>query len=251
MMMSVIAKARVVLVPLLLLRLVKGAWFGSFEHLGLRGVEGVEDGLAIPAILFAMFQMTFAIITPALISGAVVERMLQCIRLVHHAGPSSATPRFATGSGVEVGLAWGVLDFGAAPWSTCARAFRQWCVQSCWDAEAPRREARPHNVPFVLLGGGLWFGWFGFNGGSALAADETAAMAVMTTTLAAAAAMMAWTTLCGSTPASICGWRHDWAGGIGHDHPGRRVRLADGGCDGCLGISRRVLRHQFVCQIRH
>ena len=63
-----------------------GAWFGSFEHLGLRGVEGVEDGLAIPAILFAMFQMTFAIITPALISGAVVERMrLQCIRLVHHA----------------------------------------------------------------------------------------------------------------------------------------------------------------------
>ena len=57
-------------------------------------------------------------------------------------------------------------------------------------------EARPHNVPFVLLGGGLlWFGWFGFNGGSALAADETAAMAVMTTTLAAAAAMMAWTTL--------------------------------------------------------
>ena len=53
-----------------------GAWFGSFEHLGLRGVEGVEDGLAIPAILFAMFQMTFAIITPALISGAVVELSL-------------------------------------------------------------------------------------------------------------------------------------------------------------------------------
>ena len=176
-----------------------GAWFGSFEHLGLRGVEGVEDGLAIPAILFAMFQMTFAIITPALISGAVVERMrfsayvlfimlwsIVCYAPLCH---------WVWGGG-WIG-AWGVLDFaGGTVVHISAGVSAVVCAIMLGRRSTQEAEARPHNVPFVLLGGGLlWFGWFGFNGGSALAADETAAMAVMTTTLAAAAAMMAWTTL--------------------------------------------------------
>jgi len=168
-----------------------GGLLGGFDFLGLKGVEG-------DALLFMVFQMMFAIITPALISGAVAERMkfsawvlfttlwaLIVYPIVAHWGFAADGLLFA----------WGVRDFAGglvvhvnAGVAALALVF----------ALGPRKgygvEAmRPHSLPLTLLGTGiLWFGWFGFNAGSALAADGIAINAFVTTQIAAAVAALAW-----------------------------------------------------------
>ena len=168
-----------------------GGFIGGLDFLGLKGVEG-------DALLFMVFQMMFAIITPALISGAVAERMkfsawvlfttlwaLIVYPIVAHWG-------FAADGWL---FAWGVRDFAGglvvhinAGVAALALVF----------ALGPRKgygvEAmRPHSLPLTLLGTGiLWFGWFGFNAGSALAADGIAINAFVTTQIAAAVAALAW-----------------------------------------------------------
>jgi Amt family ammonium transporter len=168
-----------------------GGLIGGLDFFALRGVEG--DNL-----LFMVFQMMFAIITPALISGAVAERMkfsawvlfttlwaLLIYPIVAHWG-------FAAEGWL---YAWGVRDFAGglvvhinAGIAALALVF----------ALGPRRgfgaEAmRPHSLPLTLLGTGiLWFGWFGFNAGSALAADGIAISAFVTTQIAASVAALSW-----------------------------------------------------------
>lgn len=168
-----------------------GGFIGGLDFLGLQGVEG-------DALLFMVFQMMFAIITPALISGAVAERMkfsawvlfttlwaLIVYPIVAHWG-------FAADGWL---FAWGVRDFAGglvvhinAGVAALALVF----------ALGPRKgygaePMRPHSLPLTLIGTGiLWFGWFGFNAGSALAADGIAISAFVTTQIAAAVAALAW-----------------------------------------------------------
>jgi len=152
---------------------------------------------SVPEAAFAMFQLTFAIITPALVIGGFAERM-----------KFSAVLCFATAWTLLVylpvchwvwGGGWlarrGVLDFaggivvhvnagvGALVAALVLRARRGF----------PHTAMPPHNVPLTILGAGmLWVGWFGFNGGSALAANQSAAMAVLVTHLGAATGALAW-----------------------------------------------------------
>ena len=175
------------------------AWTGDLSMAFLRGVGLAPHG-TIPHLLFFAFQGTFAIITAALISGAVVERM--------RFGPYLA---FVTLWGILVyapvahwvwGGGWlaklGALDFagGTVVHVNAAAAALVAALVLKPRKDYARQAILPHNVPFTLLGAGLlWFGWFGFNGGSALAANEIAALAFVNTMLAPMATLVIWTLL--------------------------------------------------------
>jgi len=174
------------------------AWIGGFDHLFLRGVglEGGDWG-AFPHLLFMAFQGTFAIITAALISGAVVERMRFGPYLAFIAIWTLAV--YAPIAHWVWGGGWigemGALDFAGGTVvhvnAGIAAVVAALVVGSRKDFG--RQAILPHNVTYVLLGAGLlWFGWFGFNGGSALAADEVAALAFVNTLLAPAATLVVW-----------------------------------------------------------
>ncbi|MBT4243131.1 MAG: ammonium transporter [Planktomarina temperata] len=178
-----------------------GYW-GGLSHVFLIGVDAstVRDGTTLPEVLFFAFQMTFAIITPALIVGAYVERigfgfvmtfsglwMLLCYAPVVH---------WVWGGGflADGGLfgATGLKDFagGVVVHETAGLAALVIAVML-----GARRNTTtpPHNPGFVMLGAAmLWVGWFGFNGGSQLAADGGAAMALTVTHISAAAASLTW-----------------------------------------------------------
>lgn len=176
-----------------------GALVGDLSKVFLRGV-GVEAEGTIPAMLFMAFQGTFAIITAALICGAIVGRM--------RFGPYIA---FIALWGLVVyapvahwvwGGGWlgemGALDFagGAVVHVNAGAAAAVAAMVLGPRADYGRQAMLPHNVPFVLLGAGLlWFGWMGFNGGSALAANEFAALALVNTLFAPAAAVVVWALL--------------------------------------------------------
>ncbi len=171
-------------------------WLGGLGHLFFQGVNLEANG-SIPHLLFAAYQGAFAIITAALISGAVVERVRFGPYLVFIAcwvvfvyGPVC---HWVWGGGWLGEM--GALDFagGTVVHVTAGTA----AVVAAWQvgprSDYGRQAIIPHNVPFVLLGAGLlWFGWFGFNGGSALAADGTATLAFVNTLLAPAAALTVW-----------------------------------------------------------
>ena len=174
-------------------------WLGDLSHAFMRGV-GLEarPATTIPHALFMAFQGTFAIITAALISGAIVERMR-----------FSAYVTFITLWAVLVyspmahwvwGGGWlakmGALDFagGTVVHVNAAAAALAAVLVLGPRADYKKASILPHNVPFVLLGAGvLWFGWFGFNAGSALAASPIAGLAFVTTMLAPAATLVVWT----------------------------------------------------------
>ncbi len=176
------------------------ALVGGLEHLGLNGVGGApRDGTTIPHLLFMAFQMMFAVITPALISGAVVERMRFGAYVAFIAlwsllvyGPLA---HWVWGGGWIMKL--GALDFaGGTVVHVSAGVSALVAAKLLGPRQGAKRHPRPHNVPFVLLGASLlWFGWFGFNAGSALAANELAGLAFVTTNLGAAAAMCVWAVL--------------------------------------------------------
>jgi len=195
MMMSFVALGPVAVVWALLgysLAFAPGnAVVGSLNYAGLRGV-GLEAQGAIPHLLFMCFQGTFAIITPALISGAVVERMrfnaylafITLWVLVVYA----PVAHWVWGGGFLASM--GALDFagGAVVHVNAASAALVAALVVGPRKDYGRHAILPHNVPFAMLGAGLlWFGWFGFNAGSALSAGTTAALAFANTLLAPAA----------------------------------------------------------------
>ena len=174
-------------------------WIGDSSRFFLKGV-GLEAQGTIPHYLFMCYQGTFAIITAALISGAVVERMR-----------FSAYVLFITLWAIFVyspiahwvwGGGWlakmGALDFagGTVVHVNAAVAALVAAVVVGRRRDFKSVPLMPHNVPFTLLGAGvLWFGWFGFNAGSALTAGASSALAFTTTMLAPCGTLVAWTLL--------------------------------------------------------
>ena len=184
----------------------QNGFIGDLGHLGLAGtldqVVGAE-GHQIPTLAFAMFQLTFAIITVALLSGAIADRAkygswvlfvavwvtLVYIPVAHWAFASQS------GNGGWIIDKLGALDFAGGTVveiNSGAAALALALVLGKRDG-FKRDPMRPHNMPLVLLGAGmLWCGWFGFNAGSALSAGSLAATAMINTQIASAAASMTW-----------------------------------------------------------
>ncbi|MEN3337856.1 MAG: ammonium transporter, Amt family [Acidobacteriota bacterium] len=176
-----------------------GNWIGDLSRLFLRGV-GLEPQGTIPHALFMAYQGTFAIITAALISGAIVERMRFSAYVVFISLWSlvvySPVAHWVWGGGWLA--KWGALDFagGTVVHVNAAIAALVAAILLGKRQDYPSASLLPHNIPFTLLGAGvLWFGWFGFNAGSALAASPIAALAFVTTMLAPAATLVVWTFL--------------------------------------------------------
>ncbi|WP_267461580.1 ammonium transporter [Pseudonocardia oceani] len=187
-----------------------GGLIGNLDLAGLRDTTTVVGGDAgIPLQVFAMFQLMFAVITAALLSGAVADRarfwpfalfialwtVLVYVPLAHWI---FAFDGFVGESGGWMANTLGALDFAggtAVEINSGASALALALVlgrRRGW----PQQPMRPHNLPAVLLGAGLlWFGWFGFNAGSALAAGAVAGNAFVTTMTASAAAVLSWLAL--------------------------------------------------------
>jgi Amt family ammonium transporter len=175
------------------------AWIGDMSNVLLAGV-GLEAKGTIPHALFMAYQGTFAIITAALISGSIVERMRFSAYVAFISLWAlfvySPIAHWVWGGGWLA--QWGALDFagGTVVHVNAAVAAVVAAAVVGKRAEYPSSSLLPHNVPFVLLGAGLlWFGWFGFNAGSALAASPIAGLAFVTTMLAPAATLVVWTIL--------------------------------------------------------
>ena len=175
------------------------AFSGGLSRLLLSGV-GLEPQGTVPHLLFMAFQGTFAIITAALISGAIVERMRfgPYLAFVTLWGLVVYAPvaHWVWGGGFLAKL--GALDFagGTVVHINAGAAALVAALVLGPRKDYGRQASLPHNVPFTLLGAGLlWFGWFGFNGGSALASNGPAALAFVNTLLAPAATLVVWTLL--------------------------------------------------------
>ena len=174
-----------------------GPWIGNFDFLGFKDVSSnPEEG----AMLFAIFQMMFAIITPALITGAIAERFKFTTYLVFLV--AWITFVYAPiAHWVWAGDGWlfemGALDFaGGTVVHINAGIAAVVAALLVGKRRGVDRGVEPHNVPFVILGAGiLWFGWFGFNAGSGLAADGLAISAFLVTNVAAAMALVVWVIL--------------------------------------------------------
>jgi len=175
-----------------------GPLLGGFDAVGLSGIEGVNDS-GVPNLLMVAFFMTFAAITPALISGAVADRMkfsAWCVFLGlwsiivytpvtywvytgwHHTELSPAALDFAGGTAIHI-------NAGVAALVMALILGRRRGLGT--------EDMRPHNLSLLLVGTGiLWLGWFGFNAGSAGAADGAAAQALINTFIAGSAGMVGW-----------------------------------------------------------
>jgi Amt family ammonium transporter len=194
-----------------------GGVIGNLDLIGLNSLSILHYNLllapAVPELLFFAFQLKFAAITPALIIGACAERIkfrsllifivlwstLIYAPIAHWVwNPDGWLRAFGA-----IDFAGGIVVHISAGLSALAAALvlgkRRGCV--FWKDElktlnkkgANSAESKPSNIPYVILGAGmLWFGWFGFNGGSALAANELAVSAIVTTNLAAAGAAVSW-----------------------------------------------------------
>jgi Amt family ammonium transporter len=174
-----------------------GQFVGNFDFLGFKDVSSnPEDG----AMLFAIFQMMFAIITPALITGAIAERfkfttyLIFLVAWITFVYAPIAHWVWADGGWL---FELGALDFAGGTVvhinAGVAAVAAAWLVGKRRGVD---RGVEPHNVPFVILGASiLWFGWFGFNAGSGLAADGLAISAFLVTNVAAAMALVAWVIL--------------------------------------------------------
>ena len=176
-----------------------GAWVGDLSRMFLHGVNLEPQG-TIPHVLFMAYQGTFAIITAALISGAIVERMRFSIYVLFISLWSifvySPVAHWVWGGGWLA--KWGALDFagGTVVHVNAAIAALVAAILVGKRQEYPSSSLLPHSIPLTLLGAGLlWFGWFGFNAGSALAASPVAGLAFVTTMLAPAATLLVWTFL--------------------------------------------------------
>jgi Amt family ammonium transporter len=174
-------------------------WIGDLANLFLNGV-GLEAKGTIPHMLFMAFQGTFCIITAALISGAIIERMrfsaYVAFITIWAIAIYAPIAHWVWGGGWLAQL--GAFDFagGTVVHVNAAAAAFVAAMVIGKRTDYGSSSILPHNVPFVLLGAGmLWFGWFGFNAGSALAASPQAGLAFVTTMLAPAATLVVWTLL--------------------------------------------------------
>jgi Amt family ammonium transporter len=177
-------------------------WLGGMDFLGLSGVGSAPvEGQTIPHQVFMVFQMMFAVITPALISGAIVGRMKFCsyVTFILLWGLLIYNPlcHWVWGPGGWIGAA-GALDFAGGTVVHVSAGVSAMVAAIILGPRKgyPTRPMIPHHVPFVMLGAGLlWFGWFGFNAGSALGANGVAGTAFLTTNLAAASGVLMWASL--------------------------------------------------------
>jgi len=184
-------------------------------NLGLTGLLETPEGAAFPPLAFAAFQATFAIITVALVSGAIADRAKFGAWMVF-AGVWATVVYFPVASwvfnftlaedgsfsdggwityGLQEAFGAGAIDFagGTAVHINAGAAALALALVLGKRVGFAKGVSVPHNPPFVLLGAGLlWFGWFGFNAGSELAADGVAALAFVNTIAAPAAALLAW-----------------------------------------------------------
>lgn len=185
-----------------------GGVIGSLNWVGLAGV-GVEPfdvySSTVSHVAFMVFQMMFAVITPALITGAIAERMKFKAFVAFTALWSllvySPVAHWVWGAGGWI-RQLGTLDFagGTVVHVNAAAASLAAVLVVGRRCDVGSRALLPHNVPMTVLGAALlWFGWFGFNAGSALSAGALAANAFATTHLAAAAAVLSWV---------VIEWRH-------------------------------------------
>ena len=187
-------------------------WYGAISFSGLGGVvnDFTNNGglYPIPVLVFAAFQLMFAIITPALISGAIADRAkftswavfvaiwstLVYFPVAHWVFAfGNKVGDTVTGTGYLAGK--GLQDFagGTAVHINAGAAGLALAIVLGKRVGWRKESMRPHSLPLVMLGSGLlWFGWFGFNAGSALAANGIAALALINTQVATAAALAGW-----------------------------------------------------------
>ncbi|MFN2571251.1 MAG: ammonium transporter [Gemmatimonadales bacterium] len=179
------------------------SWLGGFSWVMFKGV-GLDPNPYAPTIphqAHAIYQAMFAVITPALVSGAIVERMrfraYLAFLILWSTLVYAPLAHWVWGAGGWL-QKMGALDFAGGTVVHVSAGVS--ALVAAWFL-GPRRDFRrmpmsPHNVPLVLIGAGLlWFGWFGFNAGSALAANGIAALAFVNTNSAAAAAVLTWAVL--------------------------------------------------------
>jgi Amt family ammonium transporter len=177
-------------------------FIGNFDFVAMKDVTGMTTGpeffaLTIPFILFCAYQMTFAIITPALITGSTADRMKFSAYVVFIGVwlilVYAPVAHWVFGGGWLASM--GALDFagGAVVHINAGAAGLALALVLGKRKGWPHESMPPHNLPWTLIGTGiLWFGWAGFNAGSALGADGVAAQAIYNTFVAAAAAMLGW-----------------------------------------------------------
>jgi ammonium transporter, Amt family len=175
-----------------------GGVIGGMDYFMLNGV-GLEvmEGLTIPTMAFFAFQMMFAVITPALITGAFTDRMnfKGYIAFIGLWSLFVYAPlaHWVWGGGFISSL--GAIDFAGGTVVHISAGFAA-LAAIFYLGKRKNTETTPHNVPYVALGTALlWFGWYGFNAGSALAANGQAAAALVNTEVAASVAMMTWLAL--------------------------------------------------------
>ncbi len=175
-------------------------WIGDLSAAGLEGLTGLRQGLTIPENVFALYQMMFAIITPALVIGAFPERVRFGWVMLFSAAwlllvyiPAA---HWIWGGGWMAKL--GVLDFagGIVVHTTAGISALVIALMIGRRRGFPQSMIPPHSPAMTMIGAGmLWVGWFGFNGGSALAANASAGNALLATHLAASSAALGWALL--------------------------------------------------------
>ncbi|TAL46439.1 MAG: ammonium transporter [Salinibacterium sp.] len=194
---------------------IDGVFGIDTADINLAALVAVPDGAAFPPLAFVAFQATFAIITVALISGAIADRAKFGTWMIFSAIWATVVyfpvanwvfnftltdGKLTDGGWIVYGLSQtplgvGVIDFagGTAVHINAGAAALALALVLGKRVGFAKGMTVPHNPPFVLLGAGLlWFGWFGFNAGSEVAADGTAALAFINTLVAPAAALLAW-----------------------------------------------------------
>lgn len=167
--------------------------FFAFHNVGLSPHPALSP--TFPLLLFALFQLKFAIITPALITGSFAERVkftsyliFMCLFAIFIYSPLAHWTWHPEGFLRK----WGVLDFAGGSVVHMSAGFAA-LAGAYILGKRENNSHQPANIPFILLGTGmLWFGWFGFNAGSALAANGLAVQAFATTNMASASAMITW-----------------------------------------------------------
>ncbi|MBL6774367.1 MAG: ammonium transporter [Candidatus Puniceispirillum sp.] len=174
-----------------------GAWFGDLANSFMSALTIDAASGTIPESVFATFQMTFAIITPALVIGAYVERMKFSAILLFSAVwllvVYAPVTHWVWGGGIMA--SWGVLDFagGIVVHATAGTAALVCALIVGKRRGFPSAIQPPHSPVLTMIGASmLWIGWFGFNGGSALGAGNSAGMALLVTHIAAATASLVW-----------------------------------------------------------
>ncbi len=174
-----------------------GGLIGSLEHLGLEGIGSDPGDAAYPPLLFVAFQLVFATVTMAIVTSGFAERVrlsaFVLFAILWTTLVYDPLAHWAWGGGWAMGF--GSLDFAGGTVVHISSGFAALAVALVIGKRMGfgQYTMEPHNIPMTLLGAGLlWFGWFGFNAGSALAADGLAASAFIVTNTSAAAGALAW-----------------------------------------------------------